>query len=184
MHILDIAATDPALAGAIAQCPLVDGLAGLGNVAPPRALRLTAIAAADLLSGVAGKPPKYLPISVAPDSIGVIATNDALTGLRRLTPADGEPWPNRVAARSLLDIAFHRPARTARRIRCPLLMVVAETDTMAPTGPATQVAARAPRGELFRSRGGHYDVYDGGLGHPDVLRAELEFLTRHARSAG
>ncbi|MFE3055456.1 alpha/beta hydrolase [Nocardia sp. NPDC059239] len=183
MHILDIAATDPALAGAIAQCPLVDGLAGMGNVAPPRALRLTATAVADVLSGVVGNPPKYLPLSVGPDSLGVIATNDSLTGLHRLTPTDGEPWPNRITARSLLDIAVHRPVRTAHRIQCPLLMVVAESDTMAPTGPATQAAARAPRGELYRSRGGHYDVYDGGIDHSDVLRVELEFLTRHARSA-
>jgi hypothetical protein len=42
VHILDIAATDPGLAGAIAQCPLVDGV---------------------------GEPPKYLPLSIAPDSI-------------------------------------------------------------------------------------------------------------------
>ncbi|GGN72037.1 hypothetical protein [Nocardia rhizosphaerihabitans] len=62
-------------------------------------------------------------------------------------------------------------------------MVVAESDTMAPTRPATQAAARAPRGELYRSRGGHYDVYEGGMDHSDVLRVELEFLTRHARSA-
>ncbi|MGW6422412.1 alpha/beta hydrolase [Nocardia sp. NPDC055053] len=184
MHILDIAATDPALAGAIAQCPLVDGLAGTGKVHPPRALRLTATAVVDLLGGVAGKPPKYLPLSVGPDSIGVIATNDALSGLHRLSPTDGEPWPNRITARSVLDIAVHRPVRSAGRIRCPLLMVVAETDTMAPTGPATQAAARAPRGELYRSRGGHYDVYAGGLDHSDVLRVELEFLTRHSAGHG
>ncbi|GAB2441597.1 alpha/beta hydrolase [Nocardia tengchongensis] len=182
MHILDIAASDPALAGAIAQCPLVDGPAGMGNVPAPRALRLTATAVADALGGVAGKPPKYLPLSVGPDSVGVIATDDALTGLHRLAPDDGEPWPNRITARSLLDIAVHRPVRSAGRIRCPLLMVVAETDTMAPTGPATQAAARAPLGELYRSRGGHYDVYAGGLDHTDVLRVELEFLTRHAVS--
>lgn len=180
MHILEIAATDAGLAGAIAQCPLVDGLAGMRNVPPARALRLTATAVTDLLGAMVGKPPKYLPLSVGPGSIGVIATNDALTGLDRLTPADGEPWPNHITARSLLDITVRRPVRSAPRIRCPLLMVVAETDTMAPTGPATQAAARAPRGELYRSRGGHYDVYAGGLDHSDVLRVELEFLTRHA----
>ncbi|GAA4387898.1 hypothetical protein [Tsukamurella soli] len=59
-------------------------------------------------------------------------------------------------------------------------MVVADTDTMAPTKPATRMAARAPRGELYRSRRGHYDVYLGGIDHADVLRVELEFLNRHA----
>ena len=50
----------------------------------------------------------------------------------------------------------------------------------APVGPALSVAARAPRGELYRSRGGHYDVYAGGVDHENVLRVELEFLRRHA----
>jgi hypothetical protein len=59
-------------------------------------------------------------------------------------------------------------------------MVVAEHDTMAPTGPALRVATRAPRGELYRSRGGHYDVYAGGSDHENVMRVELEFLRRHA----
>ncbi|MEU3012135.1 alpha/beta hydrolase [Nocardia asteroides] len=180
MHILDVAATDPGLAGAIAQCPLVDGPAGMGKVPPLRALRLSATAVVDRIGAAAGRPPKYLPLSVGPDTLGVVATSDALDGLHRLTPADGEPWPNRITARSLLDIAVHRPVRGAGRVRCPLLMVVAEADTMAPTGPATRAAARAPRGELYRSRGGHYDVYAGGIDHHDVLRVELEFLNRHA----
>jgi hypothetical protein len=67
---------------------------------------------------------------------------------------------------------------TIGNARCPLLMVVAE-HTMAPTGPALAVAARAPLGELYRSRGGHYDVYAGGLDHENVLRVETSFLHRH-----
>ncbi|CQA08831.1 X-Pro dipeptidyl-peptidase (S15 family) [Mycobacteroides abscessus] len=59
-------------------------------------------------------------------------------------------------------------------------MVVAENDTMAPTGPALTVATRAPRGELYRSRGGHYDVYAGGIDHENVLRVETAFLQRHS----
>ena len=44
MHIVELAASEPGLAGAIAQCPLVDGLAGLTNIPAARALRLTAYA--------------------------------------------------------------------------------------------------------------------------------------------
>jgi uncharacterized protein len=44
------------------------------------------------------------------------------------------------------------------------------------------VAARAPRGELYRSRGGHYDVYAGGLDHENVLRVETSFLHRHSKT--
>jgi hypothetical protein len=60
-------------------------------------------------------------------------------------------------------------------------MVVAEHDTMAPARPALAVAVRAAHGELYRSRGGHYDVYAGGLDHDNVVQVQMAFLRRHAR---
>jgi uncharacterized protein len=44
--------------------------------------------------------------------------------------------------------------------------------------------AYAPKSELYRSRGGHYDVYEGGEDYDNVLRVEIEFLQRHAGLAG
>jgi acetyl esterase/lipase len=174
MHIVELAASEPGLAGAIAQCPLVDGLAGLANIPVARGLRLTAYALADLAGSVFGRRPRYLPISVPSGQLGVIATNDAMVGMERLDPGDGS-WSNEITARSLLDVMMHRPVRRARNALCPLLMVVAERDTMAPTGPALSVATHAPLGELYRSRGGHYDVYARGLDHENVLRVETHF---------
>ncbi|SKG48220.1 alpha/beta hydrolase [Mycobacteroides abscessus] len=179
MHIVELAAGERGLAGAIAQCPLVDGLAGLTKIPPARALQLIRNALADLVGSIIGLSPRYLPLSVPKAQFGVIATDDAMVGLRRLHPEDGL-WPNEITARSLLDITVHRPVRRAGKARCPLLMVVAENDTMAPTGPALTVATRAPRGELYRSRGGHYDVYAGGIDHENVLRVETAFLQRHS----
>jgi hypothetical protein len=54
---------------------------------------------------------------------------------------------------------------------------------MAPTGPALRVADKAPRAELYRSHGGHYDVYEGGKDHDNVLRTEVEFLHRHVTTS-
>jgi alpha-beta hydrolase superfamily lysophospholipase len=180
MHIVELATSEPGLAGAIAQNPLVDGVAGVANIPVARALRLTTYALADLAGSVFGRRPRYLPISVPPGQLGVIATDDAMVGMDRLDPGDGS-WSNEITARSLLDVTTHRPVRRARTARCPLLMVVAERDTMAPTGPALAVATNAPLGELYRSRGGHYDVYAGGLDHENVLRVETFFLERHSQ---
>jgi hypothetical protein len=47
---------------------------------------------------------------------------------------------------------------------------------------ALEVASKAPGAELFRSTGGHYDVYEGA-GFADVLRTEVDFLHRHAKTA-
>ena len=55
---------------------------------------------------------------------------------------------------------------------------------MAPVDPAVRVTQQAPRAELYRSRGGHYDVYQGGRSFDDVLRVEVEFLHRHASRDG
>ena len=45
------------------------------------------------------------------------------------------------------------------------------------------VPRKAPGAELFRSAGGHYDDYEGGAGFADVLRTEVDFLHRHAKTA-
>jgi len=45
------------------------------------------------------------------------------------------------------------------------------------------VIAHGIGGIMFRSAGGHYDVYEGGAGFADVLRAEVDFLHRHAKTA-
>jgi hypothetical protein len=87
----------------------------------------------------------------------------------------GTDWYNRVAARSLLAIGAHRPGRKAANIRCPILLIVAEIDTIAPIAPALRVADRAPKSQLYRSRGGHYGPYKGGEDHDNVMRVEVEF---------
>ncbi|MDT5301054.1 MAG: uncharacterized protein QOG79_4296, partial [Mycobacterium sp.] len=184
MYIVDLAATDARLAGAIAQSPLVDGLAAATLGSPARQLRLLAVALRDLVGSLFGRPPRYLPGAGAPGELAIGATPDALFGEELMTPKDSTPWHNRVAARSMLSFAWRRPVRHAAKIRCPILLIVAEHDTMAPVGPALRVADDAQRGELHRSRGGHYDVYQGGRSFDDVVAVELEFLRRHAMMVG
>ena len=184
MYIVELAASDSRLAGAIGQAPLVDGFAAARLASPVRGLRLLAVALADRLGSIFGRPPRYLPGAGRPGELAIGATEDALFGERLMTPKDGTEWRNRVAARSLLSFSWRRPVRRAAAIRCPILLVVAERDTMAPVAPAVRVTQKAPRGELYRSRGGHYDVYQGGRSFDDVLRVEVEFLHRHGSRDG
>jgi pimeloyl-ACP methyl ester carboxylesterase len=186
MHAVGVAARDPKLAGAIAQSPLVDGLAGASNVPILGALRVAGRAIADVFGSLLGREPRYIPVTTDPGTVGLIATPDAQPGremILRTLPADVN-WPNRITARSLFNIARSRPARRAADIRCPFLMIVAQHDTMAPTKPAAKAAARAPRGQLFRSQGEHYDVYDGGAAFDEVLDLERRFFTRELGRLG
>ena len=181
MHATALAASDHRLAGAIAQCPLVDGLAGSRLVRSSRSLALFATAIFDRIGSLVGRSPIYLPVNVAPGEWGIADTSDALFGKKVMHPREPVDWHNRMAARSLLSIPAHRPVRHARDINIPILLIVAEHDTQAPVGPALAVADRAPQAELHRSKGGHYDVYDGGIAFDDVIEWEVEFLRRHAR---
>jgi uncharacterized protein len=180
LHAVELAATDDRLRGAIAQNPLVDGLAGTRMSRPGQLLHLLAVGVQDQVGSLLGRPPRYIPAGVAPGKFGAIANEQAFGGLEIIRPKDGTEWHNRVAARSILGIAAHRPVRKAADIRCPILLVVGENDTIAPAAPALRVAERAPKAELYRSRGGHYDVYEGGEDYVNVLRVENEFLRRHA----
>jgi dienelactone hydrolase len=182
MHAVEIAATDARLRGAIAQNPLVDGLAAITTVRPIRTLRLFAAGAFDRLGSLLGRPPRYIPAGVAPGEFGAVANAVAFAGVEIIRPKDGSEWHNRVAARSLLGLAAHRPVRKAAEISAPILLVVAEHDTIAPVSPALRVAELAPNAELFRSHGDHYDVYNGGQDYDRVIDAEVEFLHRHAQT--
>jgi len=184
MYIIELAASDHRLAGALAQSPLADGLAAAMMVPPARSLRLLALALQDRLGAALGRPPRYIPVAGAPGDLAIGATPDSLFGEKLTTPKDSTPWQNRVAARSLLSFSWRRPVRRAAAIHCPILLVVAENDTLAPVRPALRVAEKAPHGELYRSGGGHYDVYQGGKSFDEVLAVEIEFLHRHAKPAG
>ena len=106
------------------------------------------VALLDAIGSAFGCAPRYLPISVAPGAWGVTSTEEALYGKNLIQPKEPAEWQNRLAARSLLSISANRPVRHATAIRCPILLIVAERDTMAPVGPALRVAERAPRAEL------------------------------------
>ena len=91
---------------------------------------------------------------------------------RQLPPlAAGGRRPLR-AARRLLPA---RPPRVA--VQCPLLVLAYDDDGVAPAGPTVRAAQRAPRGEVVRLPGGHYEPFMGGRDH--AAEAQLSFLRRH-----
>jgi pimeloyl-ACP methyl ester carboxylesterase len=179
MHIVELAVADPRLAAAVAQSPLTDGLAAALMAPPANSIRIFALALLDRIGSWFGRPPIYIPGHAEPGELSIGATPDGAFGQQLMTPKDGTAWNDRVAARSLLSFSWRRPVRRAASVRVPLLLVVPEADTIAPVPAALEVARKAPRAELFRSTGGHYDVYEGGAAFAEVLRTELDFLHRH-----
>ena len=181
-HVFRVAARDPDLAAAIAQTPNADGLAASRNAArhqkPLAMLRFTGLGVADAVGALAGRPPRLVPLTGPPGTVALLTTPDSQDSSRALDPDGRYPdWQQEVAARSALRLGFYRPGRYAARVRCPLLVLVCDQDQSALAGPAVRAASRAPRAELVRMPGGHYEPFLGG--HERAVEAELSFLRRH-----
>jgi fermentation-respiration switch protein FrsA (DUF1100 family) len=181
-HIIPVAARNPDLAAAIAQTPLVDGPAVTPNAirhqTPLGFLRFTARALVDAAGGLVGRAPLLIPLAGAPGTAASLTSPDAVGGSKALDPDDKYPdWQQEVAARSALRLGFYRPGRHASRVQCPLLVLAYDDDGVAPAGPTVRAAQRAPRAEVVRPPGGHYEPFMGG--HDHAAEAQLSFLRRH-----
>jgi pimeloyl-ACP methyl ester carboxylesterase len=131
-----------------------------------------------MAGGLFGMAPRLVPLAGAPGDVAVVTTPDALDGDRALNPDNRYPdWQQTVAARSALRLGFYEPGRAARRISCPLLVVVCDDDRTAMVEPGLRVAERAPRAELIRLPGGHYAPFLEA--HNAGAEAEVSFLLRH-----
>jgi dienelactone hydrolase len=178
-HVLTTAARDPRLAAAIAQTPNADGPAASRSASRhQRPLAMLRLIARALLDTLRRRRPLLVPLTGEPGTVAFLSTPDGLDADRALNPGNRYPeWQQEVAARSVLPIVAYRPGRHAARIGVPLLVLVADQDETALAEPAAAAAGRAPRGELARMPGGHYEPFLGG--HERAVETELAFLRRH-----
>jgi pimeloyl-ACP methyl ester carboxylesterase len=176
-HVMVMAAEDPDIAAAISQNPFVDGVPTLAALGPVNALRLTRVGLRDAFAMARRRPPVLAPAVGQPGTTAAMTSLGADEGYHALFPP-GYSWRNEVAARIFLAVGLYRPVRKARSIRCPWLVVAADDDLVTPPGPARKASLRAPRGELRRVGGGHWDIYVGD-GFDEAVSLELEFMQRH-----
>ena len=185
-HVIAVAADEPDVAAVISQVPAADGLAavleigryaGVGQLA-----RLTLAGLRDLASSALGRGPRMIPTVGPPGSLGAMTTEDAEPGYRAIA---GPTWRNEVCARAALDAALNRPLQRAGEVSCPLLVQVAEFDTICPPDSAREAAWRARergRPEVRNYPLGHFDVYRGEA-FERVVGDQLHFLRRHVAPA-
>lgn len=178
-HVLTTAATDPTIAAASAQGPMVDGLAasmemvryaGLGRLA-----KLATYGSIDQLRGLLGMPPLTVPLIAAPGEFAAMSSHDALSGYSAITP---ENWTNAMSARLALYLASYRPITKAGKIICPILIQACTQDSVAPAAAARKFARKAgARATLKEYDIGHFDIYVGQH-REQALADQLDFFNR------
>lgn len=176
-HVIAVAADDPLIAGVISQGAAMDGLAAVLQIwsyaGPRQLLRLTAHALYDMVGGLLNRRPHLIPIVGPPDSLAAISSDDGLPGYSSIA---GPSFVNTMAARGIIPILLNRPVTAARKLRMPVLLVVAAHDTIAPPSAVEKVAERV-RGpvRVERMDVGHFDIY---LGDPfeKSVTAQVELV--------
>jgi pimeloyl-ACP methyl ester carboxylesterase len=179
-HVIVAAARDGNVAATISQCPFTDGLASVLAMGPRTPVKVTARAVRDLIAAGLGRPPVMVPTAGPPGSAALMTAPDAVPGYLGLVDDEARAagFGNQVAARVVLNIVRHRPGRTAKKVRCPILFAVCETDSVAPAKATLRHARTAPRGEIRLYPAGHFDIYLGDWFETNVTD-QLAFLTNH-----
>jgi len=178
-HVIVAAARDGQVAAVSSQGAMMDGRAafldGVRQAGPLNGLRLTAMAVADTLFGLAGGAIRVT-VAGEPGSLALLTTPDVLEGYRSITTPD---WPNEVCARVALQTVFHRPVTWADKLPCPLLLFVCEDDSVAPASAVLEVAERAAGPvELHRYPIAHFDIYHGEI-FEEAVGKQVTFFKQH-----
>lgn len=179
-HVVPVAVSDGGVAAVISQVPAMDGVATMINAARKSGVagmaRLTALALGDLLASLRGRAPLTAPAVGAPGSVAFMTTPDSEPGMRAVA---GPSWRNEVAARIALQAGAYRPGLQADRLPCPILVQIADQDSVAPPKAAQDAAWRATgRAEVRTYPIGHFDIYTGQP-FERAIADQLHFLRRH-----
>jgi pimeloyl-ACP methyl ester carboxylesterase len=184
-HVVYVAADDPAVAAVIAQTPDLDGIRTLREIARyagwGQLIRVTAEGVKDQLGAMRGREPRMIPLVGPPGSLAAMSSEEAEPGYKVIA---GPSWRNEVMARAALEEGRNRAISVIDRVRCPILVQIADRDSIAPPPGARAAAWRAKgRVEVREYPCAHFDIYVGEW-RERAIEDQLHFLRRHLAAAG
>ncbi|PZS17644.1 MAG: alpha/beta hydrolase [Pseudonocardiales bacterium] len=186
-HVVAVAARDRRVAAVISQGAAMDGLAILRapraagrrptTASKAKARAMLGAAARDVGRALTARAPVAVPVFGESGTLALMATAGGMASIRAIL---GPTWRNEMCARGILRIAANRPVTVARKLTCPILLVVAERDEIAPAESVREVARRVgARAQVQSFDCGHFDIYAGPIFDKSVA-AQVDFLRRHA----
>jgi uncharacterized protein len=179
-HVVYVAAGDPRIAGVISQSPDLDGLQTLRQIGryagPAHQMKLTWIGLRDALGALRGQEPLMIGTVGRPGEMAGMTTEDSEPGMRAIA---GPTWRNEVTGRAIFAEWTNRAITQMDKLRCPILVQIADRDAVAPPAAARAAAWRAKgRVEVRDYPCGHFDLYLGEW-RERVIADQLHFLRRH-----
>jgi pimeloyl-ACP methyl ester carboxylesterase len=178
-HVVYVAADDPGIAAVISQTPDLDGVrtmrqigkyAGIGQQ-----LRVTLVGIKDTVRMLRGQEPLMLPTVGRPGELAGMSSEESEPGMRAIA---GPSWRNEVTGRAVFAEWTNRAITRMDEVRCPILVQIADRDSVAPPAAARAAAWRAKgRVEVREYPCLHFEIY---LGERErAIADQLHFLGRH-----
>ena len=183
-HVVYAAAADPGIAAVISQSPDLDGLATLREIGRyaglTHQLRLTWIGLQDAVRMLRDQEPLMIGTVGRPGELAGMTSEESEPGMQAIA---GPSWRNEVTGRAVFAEWTNRAITRMDRLRCPILVQIADRDSIAPATAARAAAWRAKgRVEMRDYPCAHFDVYVGEW-RERLIADQLHFLRRHVGAA-
>ena len=178
-HVFRVAATDQRIAAAISLTPATDGrataLAGLKRNGLAASLKQIPLGVVGAVAAARSNQPHYMPLAAKPGEPGAVSAPGAFEGYLAIA---GPTWQNRYTMPSPLSIGRYRPGKDAAKISCPVLVQIADLDQSTPPLATAEDAKHLKKAEVRHYPCDHFDVYAGQEWFTQVVRHQVDFLTR------
>jgi pimeloyl-ACP methyl ester carboxylesterase len=143
-------------------------------------LRVTLVGLKDALRMRRGEEPLMLPTVGRPGELAAMSSEESEPGMRAIA---GPTWRNEVTGRAVFAEWTNRAIKRMDELRCPILVLIADRDSVAPPAAARAAAWRAKgRVEVREYPCLHYDIYVGEWRERSIAD-QLHFLRRHVGAA-
>jgi uncharacterized protein len=179
-HIVYVAAEDPRIAGLITQTPDLDGVATLRHLGRyagiGKQFRMTMVGVRDAVRMLRRQEPLMIPTVGRPGELAGMSSEESEPGMRAIA---GPTWRNEVTGRAAFAEWRNRAITRMDKVRCPILVVIADRDSIAPAAAARAAAWRAKGHVEVRDYPClHFDIYVGEW-RERAIGDQLHFLRRH-----
>jgi pimeloyl-ACP methyl ester carboxylesterase len=179
-HVVYVAADDPRIAAVITQTPDLDGVATLRHLGQyagiGQQIRLTMLGVRDAVRMLRGQEPLMIPAVGPPGELAGMSTEESEPGMLAIA---GPTWRNEVTGRAVFAEWTNRAIKRMDKLRCPILVAIADRDSVAPSAAARAAAWRAKgQVEVREYPCLHFDIYMGEW-RERTIADQLHFLRRH-----
>jgi uncharacterized protein len=175
-----VAAADPRIAAVISQSPDLDGLRTMSQIRRYSGLgcqlRLTWAGLKDAIRMVRGQEPLMVGTVGPPGALAGMTTEESEPGMRAIA---GPTWRNEVTGRAVFAEWTNRAITQMDKLSCPILVQIADRDSIAPPAAARAAAWEAKgRVEVREYPCAHFDIYLDEW-RERAIADQLHFLRRH-----